>query len=63
MNSDMVKPKIFGHLHLVYHFTIPLSDHEGQKIHPKIHFWPFFDFFTPRFVLKSNSKILNLKIT
>ena len=24
MNSDMVKPEKFGHLHLVYHFTLPL---------------------------------------
>ena len=25
MNSDMVKLEKFGHLHLVYHFTVPLS--------------------------------------
>ena len=25
MNSNIVKPKKFGHLHLVYHFTIPLK--------------------------------------
>ena len=25
MNSNMVKPETFGHLHLVYHFTIPLK--------------------------------------
>ena len=25
MNSDMVKPEKFGHLHLVYHFTVPLK--------------------------------------
>ena len=25
MNSDMVKPEKFGHLHLVYHFTVPLN--------------------------------------
>ena len=24
MNSDMVKPEKFGHLDLVYHFTVPL---------------------------------------
>ena len=24
MNSDMIKPITFGHLHLVYHFTVPL---------------------------------------
>ena len=24
MNSGMIKPKTFGHLHLVYQFTIPL---------------------------------------
>ena len=23
MNSNMVKPEKFGHLHLVYHFTVP----------------------------------------
>ena len=28
MNSNMVKPEKFGHLHLVYHFTIPLT--KGQ---------------------------------
>ena len=26
MNSDMVKPEKFGHLHLVYHFTVPLTN-------------------------------------
>ena len=26
MNSDMIKPKKFDHLHLVYHFTVPLKD-------------------------------------
>ena len=25
MNSDMVRPEKFGHLHLVYHFTVPLK--------------------------------------
>ena len=25
MNSNMVKPEKFGHLHLVYHFTVPLK--------------------------------------
>ena len=25
MNSNMVKPEKIGHLHLVYHFTVPLS--------------------------------------
>ena len=25
MNSSMVKPEKFGHLHLVYHFTVPLN--------------------------------------
>ena len=25
MNSNMVKPEQFDHLHLVYHFTVPLS--------------------------------------
>ena len=26
MNSNMVKPEKFGHLHLVYHFTVPLTN-------------------------------------
>ena len=25
MNSNMLKPEKFDHLHLVYHFTVPLS--------------------------------------
>ena len=25
MNSDMVKSEKFGHLHLVYHITVPLN--------------------------------------
>ena len=25
MNSNIVKPEKFGHLHLVYHFTVPLN--------------------------------------
>ena len=25
MNSNMVKPEKFGHLHLVYHFAVPLT--------------------------------------
>ena len=25
VNSNMVKPEKFQHLHLVYHFTVPLS--------------------------------------
>ena len=31
MNSDMVKPEKFGHLHLVYHFTVPLSKLPKKK--------------------------------
>ena len=30
MNSDMVKPENFGHLHLVYHFTVPLRKFWGE---------------------------------
>ena len=30
MNSDMVKPEHFGHLHLVYHFTVPLAQEKLQ---------------------------------
>ena len=29
MNSIMVKPEKFGHIHLVYHFTIPLNPNQG----------------------------------
>ena len=25
MNSNMVQPEQFDHLHLVYHFTVPLN--------------------------------------
>ena len=25
MNSDMFKPEKFSHLHLVYHFTVPVN--------------------------------------
>ena len=28
MNSNMVKPEKFDHLHLVYHFTVPLMQNE-----------------------------------
>ena len=31
MNSNMVEPEKFGHLHLVYHFTVPL-----RLIHPLV---------------------------
>ena len=27
MNSDMVRSEKYGHLHLVYHFTVPLKQH------------------------------------
>ena len=31
MNSNMVTPEKFDHLHLVYHFTVPLSPLEIIK--------------------------------
>ena len=31
MNSNMVKPEKFGHLHLVYYFTVPLSRLETRE--------------------------------
>ena len=36
MNSNMVNPERFDHLHLVYHFTVPLNKwiHSSQ-------FWQF----------------------
>ena len=42
MNSGMVKPEKFDHLHLVYHFTVPLN-------------WPHFD-KEPRFQEKQKVK-------
>ena len=38
MNSDMVKPEKFGHLHLVYHFTVPSRGHENFPHTLKISF-------------------------
>ena len=34
MNSNMVKPEKFGYLHLVYHFTVPLSEASESVIVP-----------------------------
>ena len=31
MNSNMVKPEKFGHLHLVYHIAVPLSSPGSVK--------------------------------
>ena len=33
MNSNMAKPEKFGRLHLVYHFTVPLSQYEKSIPH------------------------------
>ena len=32
MNLNMVKPEKFDHLHLVYHFTVPLSSSDLLQI-------------------------------
>ena len=32
MNSNLVKPEKFGHLHLVYHFTIPFNKFVARHI-------------------------------
>ena len=32
MNSDMVKREKFSHLHLVYHFTVPLRKQHLRKL-------------------------------
>ena len=38
MNSDMIKPKKLGHLHLVYHFTVPLSkEHDFTAVTAEQH--------------------------
>ena len=39
MNSDMVKSKKLGHLHLVYYFTVPLSPNYVPKIGYQPSFW------------------------
>ena len=39
MNSDIVKPEKFGHLHLVDHFTVPLMIIDMAKA---LHFQCFF---------------------
>ena len=31
VNSDMIKPEKFDHLHLVYHFTVPLKDNSLKR--------------------------------
>ena len=31
MNSNMVKPEKFGHLHIAYHFTVPLREYSRIK--------------------------------
>ena len=31
MNWDMVKPEKFGHLHLVYHFAVPLKYYKSKS--------------------------------
>ena len=33
MNSNMAKPEKFSRLHLVYHFTVPLSQYEKSIPH------------------------------
>ena len=32
MNSNLVKPEKFGHLHLVYHFAIPFNKFVARHI-------------------------------
>ena len=37
MNLDMVKPEKSDHLHLVYHFTVPLRTHSKKPL--DFHTW------------------------
>ena len=45
MNSNMVKPEKFGHLHLVYHFTVPLIN--SISLTEVVHLTFFPHFFCP----------------
>ena len=38
----MATPEKFGHLHLVYHFTVPLSLFDEDKPFKKIHYFHYF---------------------
>ena len=39
MNSNIVKTEKFGHLHLVYHFTSPLTDYELRWKNSTLLYW------------------------
>ena len=53
MNSNMVKPGKFGHLQLVYHFTVPLKLLKNTNYRKKI------SKHVERNIYKSN-EVLNL---
>ena len=36
VNSNMVKPEKFYHLHLIYHFTVPLKVYKQNPKYSKI---------------------------
>ena len=36
MNSDVVKPEKYAHLHLVYHYTVPLKQKFGLNLFSQI---------------------------
>ena len=50
MNSNMVKPEKFGHLHLVYHFKIPLRTSILKNICKRL----LLEVFYNKAVLKNN---------
>ena len=54
MNSDMVQPEKFGHLHLVYHFAAPLMIE--LYLHTKI----YLDYFPRRLKYAELGKSMNL---
>ena len=62
MNSDMVKSEKFDHLHLVYHFTVPLKN---GKFEPdfKIKANYFNIFFASQCTPLVNNSKLSVKIT
>ena len=53
MNSNTVKlkPETFGHLHLVYHFTVPLSIYGDNQ---------YIEYMLPPYVLEETINILKI---
>ena len=41
MNSNMIKPEKFDHLHLVYYITVPLKNQTARTYNKKSDTWVF----------------------